>query len=106
MVQEFVHVNRVLSLYPLQHAVQQDEGARPTHPGAAVDQQREAAIFVVFPLHTADECDEGGGKLGHSMVGPGGEVVLCHTQWLGIRFIILYGGKGDSVVNKGTLIHP
>ena len=105
VVQELVHIDRVLSLYPLQHAVQQDEGARPPHTGAAVDQQREAVVFVVSPLHTADERDEGGGKLGHSVVRPGGEVILCHTQGLGIRFISLYQGKG-GVVNKGTLIHP
>ena len=71
-----------------------------------MDQQREAVVFVVSPLHTADECDEGGGKLGHSMVRPGSEVVLRHTQRLGIRFISLYRGKGGSVVNKGTPIHP
>ena len=38
VTQKLVHVDRVLHLHPLQHAVQQDEGACPTHTSTAVYQ--------------------------------------------------------------------
>ena len=64
-----------------------------THSCTSVDQQRDTVIFVVGLLHYPDEGDEGGGKLGNSVVWPGGEVILCHRQ----RFLIWVGGLGDNI---------
>ena len=63
-----------------------------THSCTVVDQQSDTVIFVVGLLDYHDEGDEGGGKLGHSMVWPGGEVILCHRQ----RFLICLGGLRDN----------
>ena len=76
--EELVHVDSLLGLDPLQHGVQEDEGASAAHPRTAVHQKRNALVFVVGLLNSPDEGDEGGGKLGHPMVRPGGEVVLRH----------------------------
>ena len=76
--QELIHVDCLLCLDPLQHGVQEGEGTSTTHSCTAVDQQRDTVVFVVGLLHSPDEGDEGGGKLGHSVVWPGGEVILCH----------------------------
>ena len=88
VAQELVHVDRVLSLHPLQHAVQQDEGACPAHPGTAVD-QHGGTILVVFLPHTANEADEGGGKLGNAVIWPAQEVVVHYAQRGDIRLGIL-----------------
>ena len=76
--EELIHVDRLLCLDPLQHGVQEDEGASATHPRTAVHQEGNALVFVVGLLYSLDEGDEGGGKPGHTMVWPRGEVVLCH----------------------------
>ncbi len=80
IAEELVDVNRVLHLQPLQHAVQEDEGPGPTHTRTAVDQEGEAIVLVVPSLDAPDEGDERGGKLGHSVVRPGGEVVVHNPQ--------------------------
>ena len=76
--QELIHIDCLLCLDPLQHGVQEDEGASATHPCTAVDQKGNPLLFVVGLLHSPDEGDEGGGKLGYTVVWPGGEVVLGH----------------------------
>ena len=83
VTQELVHVDRVLHLHPLQHAIQQDEGARPAHTRTAVYQHGRAVFAVVLP-HTADEGDEGGSKLRHPVVRPAEEVVVGHRKGRGI----------------------
>ena len=60
---------------------------RPTPALQWTNQQRDTVVFVVGLLHSPDEGDEGGSKLGHSVVWPGGEVILCHCQ----RFLIWLG---------------
>ena len=89
VMQEFVHIHRVLSLHPLEHAIQEDEGACPAHTSTAVYQQGVAIIFVVSLLYSTDESSERSGKLGHSMIRPGGEVILGHLQWFSIRILNL-----------------
>ena len=85
VVQKLVHVDRVLHLHPLQHAVQQDEGARPAHTSTAV-YQHGWTIFIVDLPHTADEGYEGGGKLWHPVVRPAEEVVVGHRKRRDIWF--------------------
>ena len=88
-MQEFIHIDCVLSLHSLQHAIQQDEGACPTHTSTAVHQQGVAIILVVSLLYSTDEGNEGSGKLGHSMIRPGGKVIVGHLQWFRIGILNL-----------------
>ena len=88
--QELIHVDRLLSLDPLQHGVQEHEGPGPTDPCTAVDQERHSVLLVVGLLDPADEGDEGSGKLGDSVIGPGGEVVLSQCQRLLVRCCSLW----------------
>ena len=71
-----LHIDCLLGLDSLQHAVQQDEGPSATNTCTAVHQQWDTFIFVVGFLDPPDEGNEGGGKLWHSVVWPGREVVL------------------------------
>ena len=89
-MKELIHVDRVLHLHSLEHAVQENEGPCPPHPGTAVHEEGETIIFVVPPLHTADEADEGGGKLWDAMVRPGSEVIMCHPQWFAISLCMTW----------------
>ena len=73
-----VDTHNSLSLHLLHDSVQEDEGPSTTHSSTAVDQEGNAFVLVVGLLHSPDEGDEGGGKLGDSVVRPGGEVVLGH----------------------------
>ena len=88
--QELIHVDRLLSLDPLQHGVQEHEGPGPSHPCTAVDQERHSVLLVVGLLDPPDEGDERRSKLGDSVIGPGGEVVLSHCQRLLVRFCSLW----------------
>ena len=88
--QELIHVHRLLSLDPLQHGVQEHEGPGPTHPCTAVDQERHSVLLVVGLLDPADEGDERRSKLGDSVIGPRGEVVLSQCQRLLVRCCSLW----------------
>ena len=79
VAQELIHIHCVLLFDPLQHAIKQNEGARPSHTSTAVYQQG-AIVLVVSLLYSTNESNEGSGKLGHSMIRPGGEVILGHLQ--------------------------
>ena len=89
--QKLIYIHCILLLHPLQHAVQEDERACATYTSTAVHQQGVAIILVVTLLYSTDECSEGSCKLGHSMIRPGGEVILSHLQWFSIRILNLYG---------------
>ena len=96
--EELVHIDRSLGLDPLQHGVQQDEGAGAAHARTAVHQQRNFLVLVVCLLHSPDEGDEGGGKPGHTVVWPGGEVVLGHRQRLSLWLSSL--GQQEHMLHK------
>ena len=83
--QERIHIDCVLSLHSLQHAIQQDEGARPTHTSTAVYQHGRTILLVALP-HSTNEGNEGGGKLGHSVVRPAKEVIVSHIKGRCVRF--------------------
>ena len=78
-MQKLVHIDCVLSLHSLQHAIQQDEGACPTHTSTAVYQHGRTILLVALP-HSTNEGNEGSGKLGHSVVGPAKEVIVSHIK--------------------------
>ena len=99
-MQKLVHIDCVLSLHSLQHAIQQDEGACPTHTSTAVYQQGVAIILVVPLLYSTDEGNERSGKLGHSMIRPGSEVILGHLQWFCIRILNLVGEENNINLHK------
>ena len=98
--QELIHVDRLLSLDPLQHGVQEHEGPGPSHPCTAVDQERHSVLLVVGLLDPADEGDERRGKLGDSVIGPGGEVVLSQCQRLLVRCCSLWTVCGWVLVQR------
>ncbi len=75
VTEELVHVDRALLLHPLQHAVQENEGAGPTHPRTAVDQHWRAILDVCL-TNATDKGNERGGKLGYTVVGPAQEVIV------------------------------
>ena len=81
-MKELVHVDGVLVLQSIHHGVQHDEGARTTYTSTAVNQQRYLGILLVLLLYSADETDERGSKLWYSVIGPGGEVIVCDVQCL------------------------
>ena len=85
VTQELIHIDCVLSLHPLQHAIQQDEGSCPTHTSTAVYQHGRTILLVALP-HTTNEGNEGGGKLGHSVIRPAKEVIVSHIQGRCVRF--------------------
>ena len=87
--QKLVYIHCILLLNPLQHAIQQDEGACPTYTSTAVHQQGVAITFVVSLLYSTDESNERSGKLGHSMIRPGGKMIVGHLQWFSIRILNL-----------------
>ena len=73
-----IYIERAILSQFLQQYVQQNEGTRSTHSSTAVDQERYSTFLAVGLLDLPDEGDEGSGKFWHSMVWPGGEVVLDH----------------------------
>ena len=77
--QEAVHVDVLHLHHPLQHAVQDDEGARAPHPRAAVH-HHGGAVLVVVLADALDEGDERGGKLWHAVVGPAQEQEVSDYQ--------------------------
>ena len=78
-MQKLVHIDCALSLHSLQHAIQQDEGTRPTHTSTAVHQHGRTILLVALP-HSTNEGNEGSGKLWHSVVGPAKEVIVSHIK--------------------------
>ena len=101
-----IHVHRRLLVDPLQHGVQGDERTGATHTSTAVDQER-ALVLVVTALGLTDERDERGGKLGHSMIRPGGEVIVGHPQGLGTGILSLHeGGTEQGQEVTVTTEHP
>ena len=75
-----IDIERAILSQSLQQYVQQNEGACSTHSSTAVDQERHSTLLAVGLLDPPDEGDEGSGIFWHSMIWPGGEVVLDHCQ--------------------------
>ena len=83
LADELVHIQCILlSLHPLQHAVQRHERACAPHPRTAVHQQRRSTVLMGL-AHTLDELDEAGLVCRHAMVRPGREMKVCDLQWSG-----------------------
>ena len=68
---KLVNVDCVLSLDPLQHGVQCDEGACPTNTSTAVHQEGVLSVVRVCLPHSLDEIDHGNGIGRYSMIRPG-----------------------------------
>lgn len=87
-----IDIDRLLFLASFQHSIEGKEGSCPAYTSAAVDQESCAKVFIVTLLHAPDEGDEGGGKLGYTMVRPSSKVILGHLQRLIIRLPYLHVG--------------
>ena len=83
LADELIHIQCILlSLHPLQHAVQSHERACAPHSCTAVHQQGRSIVLMGL-AHTLDELDKAGLVCRHAMVGPGREMKVCHFQWSG-----------------------
>ena len=86
---KLVNVDGVLiSLDPLQHGVQCDEGACPANTSTAVHQEGVLFVVRVCLPHSLDEVDHGDGIGGYSMIRPGQVVEQGHLKG---RHIWLFG---------------
>ncbi len=52
---KLIHIHCLISLDPLEHGVQCDEGACTPHPCTAVDKQGPSQVLVVTFLNSPDE---------------------------------------------------
>ena len=98
---KFINVEVILSLDPLQHGVQRDEGACPAHTSAAVHQQQVLPVVRMRLPHSLDEVDHGDGIGGHSVVRPGQVVEQCHLKGGTLRLIRLGYCNASSQEAKG-----
>ena len=81
-----IHIHRLLVLHPLQHAVDHYEGTGPAHPRAAVG-DHGSTVRGVETVDAADELEEGGAVLGHSMIRPGCELELLHLSSISVAHL-------------------
>ena len=100
VLHKLVDVDGVLShLETLHHGVQYYEGSRTPHPRTAVDQEGNPFALVMGLLYPPHEAEDGGGKLGYSMVRPGCVVVVSYLQRFSVRLCLLWGRarRGEGV---------
>ena len=76
----------------LHHGIQCYEGSCTPHPRTAVDQEGNPLALVLDLLYPPHKAEDGGGKLGNSMVWPGGVVEVSYLTRFCIRLHLLEGG--------------
>ena len=82
-----VHIDDMLQLHLLQHAVEGDEGSGTPHPRTAMDQHGHPHLTT--PLNMANEHQQRGGILRHTMVCPLQELIVSYSEWQLVRVVNL-----------------